>query len=113
MMKKIISITLMSFFLNACANTQEKLQAFGNSVTSGASKLIPSRVKDKSTPKKAPLSAPIGEHSAMMMESSYDKPIDYIPEALGIYDWKISTSEPRAQEYFKQGMQLRLSLIHI
>lgn len=107
MMKKIISITLMSFFLNACANTQEKLQAFGNSVTSGASKLIPSRVKDKSTPKKAPLSAPIGEHSAMMMESSYDKPIDYIPEALGIYDWKISTSEPRAQEYFKQGMQLR------
>tara|TARA_B110000003_G_scaffold38972_2_gene35720 strand:+ start:2028 stop:3752 length:1725 start_codon:yes stop_codon:yes gene_type:complete len=106
-MKKIISITLMSFFLNACANTQEKLQAFGNSVTSGASKLIPSRVKDKSTPKKAPLSAPIGEHSAMMMESSYDKPIDYIPEALGIYDWKISTSEPRAQEYFKQGMQLR------
>ena len=97
----------MSFFLNACANTQEKLQAFGNSVTSGASKLIPSRVKDKSTPKKAPLSAPIGEHSAMMMESSYDKPIDYIPEALGIYDWKISTSEPRAQEYFKQGMQLR------
>ncbi len=107
MMKKIISITLISFFLNACANTQEKLQAFGNSVTSGASKLIPSRVKDKSTPKKAPLSAPIGEHSAMMMESSYDKPIDYIPEALGIYDWKISTSEPRAQEYFKQGMQLR------
>ena len=89
MMKKIISITLMSFFLNACANTQEKLQAFGNSVTSGASKLIPSRVKDKSTPKKAPLSAPIGEHSAMMMESSYDKPIDYIPEALGIYDWKM------------------------
>jgi len=107
MMRKVISITLMSFFLSACANTQEKLQAFGSSVVSGASKIIPSREKNNSTPKKAPLSAPIGEHSAMMMDSSYDKPIDYIPEALGVYEWQITTTEPKAQEYFKQGMQLR------
>ena len=106
-MKNILSFTLMFFLLSACAGTQEKLQAFGDSVISGASKILPSKSKDTSAPKVAPLSAPIGEHSAMSMESNYDKPIDYIPEALGIYDWKISTAEPRAQEYFKQGIQLR------
>ena len=30
-----------------------------------------------------------------------------IPEALGEYEWKITTSEAGAQQYFKQGMQLR------
>ncbi|MDX1405137.1 MAG: hypothetical protein R3192_11390, partial [Woeseiaceae bacterium] len=35
------------------------------------------------------------------------QPIDYIPEALGEYDWKITTDSERAQQYFKQGMQLR------
>ena len=106
-MKNIFSFTLMIFILSACAGTQEKLQAFGDSVISGASKIIPNRNKDNGKPEAAPLSAPIGEHATMMMDSSYDKPIDYIPGALGVYDWKITTTEPRAQEYFKQGMQLR------
>ncbi len=35
------------------------------------------------------------------------KPIALIPEALGDYEWKISTDVPKAQEYFTQGMQLR------
>ena len=35
------------------------------------------------------------------------QPIDLIPSALGPFSWTISTSEPRAQEYFDQGMQLR------
>ncbi len=35
------------------------------------------------------------------------QPIDLIPSALGSLSWPISTSEPRAQEYFDQGMQLR------
>jgi tetratricopeptide (TPR) repeat protein len=35
------------------------------------------------------------------------QPIDYIPSALGPYDWKISTDNEKAQQYFKQGMQLR------
>ena len=106
-MKNIFSFTLMIFILSACAGTQEKLQAFGDSVISGTSKILPNRNKDNGKPEAAPLSAPIGEHAAMSMDSSYDKPIDYIPGALGIYDWKISTTEPRAQEYFKQGIQLR------
>lgn len=106
-MKYTLSLTLIFFVLIGCAGTQEKLQAFGSSVVSGASKIIPNRNKETKTPETAPLSAPIGEHAAMMMDSSYDKPIDYIPEALGVYEWKVTTTEPRAQEYFKQGMQLR------
>ena len=35
------------------------------------------------------------------------QPIDYIPSALGPYDWKIATDSEEAQQYFKQGMQLR------
>ena len=31
----------------------------------------------------------------------------FIPEALGNYEWKITTDNKNAQEYFKQGMQLR------
>ena len=38
---------------------------------------------------------------------AFQEPIDFIPEALGSYDWKISTDNPQAQAYFKQGMQLR------
>lgn len=34
-------------------------------------------------------------------------PIPYIPEALGPYQWTISTDDVRAQNYFNQGMQLR------
>jgi tetratricopeptide (TPR) repeat protein len=37
----------------------------------------------------------------------FQQPIDYIPSALGPYDWKISTDSVEAQQYFKQGMQLR------
>lgn len=35
------------------------------------------------------------------------QPIDYIPSALGPYDWKITTDYDTAQQYFRQGMQLR------
>ena len=34
-------------------------------------------------------------------------PIPYLPDALGPYHWPITTSSPRAQQYFDQGMQLR------
>jgi len=109
-MKYTLSLTLIFFVLIGCAGTQEKLQAFGSSVVSGASKIIPNRNKETKTPETAPLSAPIGEHAAMMMDSSYDKPIDYIPEALGVYEWKVTTTEPRAQEYFKQGYAIKMGL---
>lgn len=39
--------------------------------------------------------------------ASFEEPIDYIPSALGSYEWKITTDEEMAQAYFKQGMQLR------
>ncbi len=38
---------------------------------------------------------------------AFQEPIDYIPSALGSYEWDISTTKPAAQEYFRQGMQLR------
>lgn len=38
---------------------------------------------------------------------AFQQPIDYIPSALGPYDWKISTDNEKAQQYFGQGMQLR------
>lgn len=38
---------------------------------------------------------------------AFQQPIDFIPSALGSYDWKISTDNERAQQYFKQGIQLR------
>ena len=38
---------------------------------------------------------------------TFQDPIDYIPSALGSYEWKISTANKQAQGYFKQGMQLR------
>lgn len=40
-------------------------------------------------------------------QPEFQKPIDYIPEALGSYTWTITTNSPDAQAYFKQGMQLR------
>ena len=50
------------------------------------------------------------EPAAMAMggaKVAFQDPIDYIPSALGIYEWKISTDNEQAQAYFKQGMQLR------
>ena len=38
---------------------------------------------------------------------AFQDPIDFIPSALGSYEWKISTDDERAQAYFKQGIQLR------
>ena len=35
------------------------------------------------------------------------EPIPYVPEALGPYEWNVTTVSPRAQRYFNQGMQLR------
>ena len=51
-----------------------------------------------------------GGHAGMEMNDgsqAFLEPIDYIPSALGSYEWKISTDNDRAQQYFKQGMQLR------
>lgn len=106
-MKNIIAIFSLLLVLSGCTNIQGKTSSLINSLTSGASKLITNDKKDTNTSKSAPLSAPVGQHAAMMMDNSYDKPIDYIPEALGEYEWKITTSELEAQQYFKQGMQLR------
>ena len=39
--------------------------------------------------------------------NAFQDPIDFIPSALGTYDWEITTENERAQQYFKQGMQLR------
>ncbi len=38
---------------------------------------------------------------------AFQEPIDFIPSALGFYEWNITTDNERAQAYFKQGMQLR------
>ena len=40
-------------------------------------------------------------------KAAFQDPIDFIPSALGSYEWKISTDNEQAQAYFKQGMQLR------
>jgi len=50
------------------------------------------------------------EHAGMDMggaKVAFQDPIDYIPSALGSYEWKITTDSEQAQAYFKQGMQLR------
>lgn len=49
-------------------------------------------------------------HAGMNMtpdSPGFEAPIDYIPQALGDYVWKISTKNEMAQNYFTQGMQLR------
>jgi tetratricopeptide (TPR) repeat protein len=53
---------------------------------------------------------PEAQHAGMNMaggSAAFDAPIDYIPAALGPYQWKISTGNAMAQNYFNQGMQLR------
>ena len=51
-----------------------------------------------------------GDHSergGMAMggaKAAFQDPIDFIPSALGSYEWIISTDNERAQAYFKQGM---------
>ena len=42
-----------------------------------------------------------------MADPAFQKSIDYIPEALGDYEWMITTKNVQAQQYFTQGMQLR------
>jgi hypothetical protein len=37
----------------------------------------------------------------------FHAPIDLIPAATGTHTWPVTTTEPRAQAYFDQGMQLR------
>jgi len=106
-MKNIISITLMIFVLSACASTQEKLSAFGSSVASGAAKLMPRKNNQQDTSASQSGGAGTTHGMAMMMNNDQEKPIDYIPEALGNYTWEITTSEAMAQNYFNQGMQLR------
>ncbi|MEC7860801.1 MAG: hypothetical protein VX469_05965 [Pseudomonadota bacterium] len=106
-MKNIISITLLTFVLSACAGTQEKLSAFGNSIASGAAKLIPTKNSQQDASASQSGGAGTTHGMAMMMNNDQEKPIDYIPEALGNYTWEINTNEPMAQNYFNQGMQLR------
>lgn len=50
---------------------------------------------------------PIEAAAAASELPAFRQPIDYIPSALGPYDWKISTGNEKAQQYFRQGMQLR------
>ena len=60
--------------------------------------------------KNAPTSASKGAADVTPKEPErerFRKPIALIPSALGTYDWTVTTSVPRAQEYFTQGMQLR------
>ena len=106
-MKNIISITLMIFVLSACASTQEKLSAFGSSLASGTAKLMPRKNNQQDTSASQSGGAGTTHGMAMMMNNDQEKPIDYIPEALGNYTWEITTSESMAQNYFNQGMQLR------
>ena len=48
------------------------------------------------------------QNMGMAMEAEdFQKPIDYLADALGTYNWEITTSSEQAQNYFKQGMQLR------
>lgn len=59
-----------------------------------------------------PDNSSVGAQPAMNMDMggtkvAFQDPIDYIPSALGTYEWKISTDNEQAQAYFKQGMQLR------
>ena len=106
-MKNTILTISFIFLLTACANTQDKIAGYTSTFASGVSKIIPGKNTSNDKIKSAPLSAPVAQHATMMMDNSFDKPIDYIPEALGPWEWKITTSDQRAQNYFKQGMQLR------
>jgi tetratricopeptide (TPR) repeat protein len=49
-------------------------------------------------------------HAGMNMgggDSDVQEPIDYIPSAIGTHEWKVTTRDAMAQNYFNQGMQLR------
>lgn len=48
------------------------------------------------------------KNMGMAMETEdFQAPIDYLADALGTYNWEITTNSEQAQAYFKQGMQLR------
>jgi tetratricopeptide (TPR) repeat protein len=79
-MKNILAICGVSICLAACAGMN------GNSEAS---------------------SAAASSTDAGGAKVAFQEPIDYIPSALGSYDWKISTDNEQAQQYFRQGMQLR------
>ena len=99
MKNTIITISFI-FLLTACANTQDKIAGYANKFASGVSKIVPGNNTGNDKIKSAPLSAPVAQHATMMMDNSFDKPIDYIPEALGPWEWKITTSDQRAQNSF-------------
>ena len=48
--------------------------------------------------------APHNKHMSMAKPGT---PIQLLPEALGTYEWQISTDSPEALAFFNQGMQLR------
>ena len=48
--------------------------------------------------------APHNKHMSMAKPGT---PIQLLPEALGTYEWQISTDSPEAHAFFNQGMQLR------
>jgi len=84
-MKDLLVLCVMSTFLGACAGTS------GPNSAGSAPPAAAARAGMNMNP---PAPAP-------------DAPIDYIPAALGSYEWKISTDNEMAQNYFTQGMQLR------
>ena len=79
-MKNILAICGVSICLAACTS-------MGSSNSNGAT---------------APATMDMGG-----AEVAFQDPIDFIPSALGSYEWQISTGDEQAQAYFKQGMQLR------
>lgn len=42
---------------------------------------------------------------------AFQKPIDYIPSALGPHTWLVTTQSQEAQDFFKQGLQLRYAYV--
>jgi len=48
-----------------------------------------------------------GSDTSEADEPNFYRPIGLLHDTLGAYEWNITTSNPRAQEYFRQGMQMR------
>lgn len=47
------------------------------------------------------------DSSSNLGAPDFQSPIVLLADTLGDYEWSITTSKPKAQEYFRQGMQLR------
>ena len=98
-MKKILITMVTMLCFSGCSTVQNVYKSASDLAGSGMNRLaniIPERNK------------PVAPETVEISEPpDFQKPIDFIPEALGNYEWKITTDNKNAQEYFKQGMQLR------